>query len=82
MYEVGDLVMVAYCLIDRYKNNYKMAMILEVDKTAYPIRYYILYIHSYRKRFVNEREWSMKSISEWDALDDSFLWPVEKKEKT
>ena len=82
MYEVGDLVMVAYCLIDKYKNNYKMAVILEVDKTTYPIRYYILYIHNYKKRFVNEREWSVRTISEWDALDDSFLWVVEKKEKT
>jgi len=82
MYKAGDLVMVAYCLIDRHKNNYKMAVILEIDKTIYPIRYYILYIHNYKKRFVNEREWSVRTIAEWDALGDSFLWGMRKKEKT
>jgi len=82
MYEVGDLVMVAYCLIDRYKNNYKMAVILEVDRTVFPIRYHILYIHSYKKRFVNEREWSMRTIPEWDALDDSHIWAEKRNKKT
>ena len=82
MYEVGDLVMVAYCLIDRYKNNYKMAVILGVDRSVFPTRYHILYIHSYKKRFINEREWSMRTIPEWDALDDSHIWAEKRNKKT